>query len=71
MLAANEVPINEPAVASWVARGYTREQAIHQVALDQQRSGRSVTLSPTAAGNPVYPANHISPLAGPPPSGVS
>lgn len=61
LLAANEVQLNEPAVASWIARGYTREQAVHQVSLEQQHqrgaSGRSHTngagLPPTA----VYPPN--------------
>ncbi len=60
-MAANEVQLNEPAVASWIARGYTREQAVHQVSLEQQHqrgaSGRSHTngagLPPTA----VYPPN--------------
>lgn len=37
LLASTEINNTEAAISSWIARGYTREQAIHQVLLENQR----------------------------------
>jgi Holliday junction resolvasome RuvABC DNA-binding subunit len=52
LLAANEINNTETAISAWIARGYTREQAIHQVLMERQRS-------PQGGGH--FPIPQISP----------
>jgi hypothetical protein len=57
----NDLPISDPAIAVWIARGYNREQAIQQASLEQQRrlsQGRS------AGGMMTSPPHHQLPMGG-------
>lgn len=50
-MAATEVIGMEAAIAAWIARGFTREQAIHQVHLEQQRFRPANNLQPSNFNN--------------------
>ncbi len=51
--------VHDPAIASWIARGYTREQAMHQVAMEQQRRQAMIPATSPSHQQGSMPA-HVS-----------